>query len=116
MHSRFLVAHEISTQVILGPSLNMILRLEYKYTVHLLMLSVYFSPSCKGVLSGHADGTMIRYYFDDEGSGESQGKIITHSCPPYAVAWASNRYIICCILVSLMQLSNIDHLESYDIS
>ena len=58
-----------------------------------LMLPSFYSPSCKGVLSGHADGTLIRYFFDDEGSGESQGKIISHSCPPYAVAWASSRYI-----------------------
>ncbi|XP_075811722.1 intraflagellar transport protein 172 homolog [Microtus pennsylvanicus] len=28
--------------------------------------------SGKGILSGHADGTIVRYFFDDEGSGESQ--------------------------------------------
>lgn len=31
-----------------------------------------FSCSGKGILSGHADGTIVRYFFDDEGSGESQ--------------------------------------------
>ncbi|XP_076798319.1 intraflagellar transport protein 172 homolog isoform X3 [Arvicanthis niloticus] len=30
------------------------------------------SCSGKGILSGHADGTIVRYLFDDEGSGESQ--------------------------------------------
>lgn len=30
------------------------------------------SVSGKGILSGHADGTVVRYFFDDEGSGESQ--------------------------------------------
>jgi hypothetical protein len=30
------------------------------------------SPSGKGILSGHADGSIIRYFFDDEGSGDSQ--------------------------------------------
>ena len=27
------------------------------------------SPSGKGIISGHADGTIIRYFFEDEGSG-----------------------------------------------
>lgn len=25
-----------------------------------------------GFLSGHADGAIVRYFFDDEGSGDSQ--------------------------------------------
>lgn len=36
--------------------------------IHLFCVSV----SAKGILSGHADGTVVRYFFDDEGSGESQ--------------------------------------------
>lgn len=44
-------------------------------------LFLYFSPffifplfSCsgKGILSGHADGTIVRYFLEDVGSGESQ--------------------------------------------
>lgn len=35
-------------------------------------LPLLFSCSGKGILSGHADGTIVRYFFDDEGSGESQ--------------------------------------------
>ncbi|XP_076806393.1 intraflagellar transport protein 172 homolog [Clavelina lepadiformis] len=58
------------------------------------VVSVTTNPSSKGVLSGHADGTLIRYFFDDEGSGESQGKIITHPCPPYAVAWATSSILV----------------------
>ncbi|XP_078205746.1 intraflagellar transport protein 172 homolog isoform X6 [Callithrix jacchus] len=46
--------------------------------------------SGKGILSGHADGTIVRYFFDDEGSGESQGKLVNHPCPPCALAWATN--------------------------
>lgn len=37
-----------------------------------------FSISAKGVLSGHADGTVVRYFFDDEGSGESQVLTASH--------------------------------------
>ncbi|XP_075811585.1 intraflagellar transport protein 172 homolog isoform X1 [Microtus pennsylvanicus] len=49
--------------------------------------------SGKGILSGHADGTIVRYFFDDEGSGESQGKLVNHPCPPYALAWATNSIV-----------------------
>lgn len=31
-----------------------------------------FSLSGKGILSGHIDGAIVRYFFDDEGSGLSQ--------------------------------------------
>lgn len=37
-----------------------------------LVLVSLDSVSGKGILSGHADGTIVRYFFDDEGSGESQ--------------------------------------------
>nr|XP_032825685.1 intraflagellar transport protein 172 homolog [Petromyzon marinus] len=54
------------------------------------VVSLTANSSGKGILSGHADGTIVRYFFDDEGSGESQGKIVTHSCPPYALAWGAS--------------------------
>lgn len=39
----------------------------------LVIVFLYFlSPSGKGILSGHADGSIIRYFFDDEGSGDAQ--------------------------------------------
>ena len=39
----------------------------------LLLLLLYLnSPSGKGILSGHADGAVVRFFFDDEGSGDSQ--------------------------------------------
>ena len=36
---------------------------------------MYFSPcspSGKGFLSGHADGSIVRFFFDDEGTGDQQ--------------------------------------------
>ncbi|XP_030054442.1 intraflagellar transport protein 172 homolog [Microcaecilia unicolor] len=57
------------------------------------VVSLTSNVSGKGILSGHADGTIVRYFFDDEGSGESQGKLLTHPCPPYALAWASNSIV-----------------------
>ncbi|XP_042302841.1 LOW QUALITY PROTEIN: intraflagellar transport protein 172 homolog [Sceloporus undulatus] len=58
------------------------------------VVSLASNVSGKGFLSGHADGTIVRYFFDDEGSGESQGKLAVHPCPPYALAWASNSIVV----------------------
>jgi hypothetical protein len=30
------------------------------------------SPSGKGIISGHADGTIVRYFFEEDGSGLSR--------------------------------------------
>ncbi|KAM4529832.1 intraflagellar transport protein 172 homolog [Fundulus diaphanus] len=60
------------------------------YTTESCVVSLASNVSGKGVLSGHADGTVVRYFFDDQDSGESQGKLLTHPCPPYALAWGAN--------------------------
>ncbi|MEQ2313666.1 hypothetical protein AMECASPLE_004402, partial [Ameca splendens] len=60
------------------------------YTTESCVVSLASNVSGKGVLSGHADGTVVRYFFDDQGSGESQGKLLTHPCTPYALAWGAN--------------------------
>ncbi|XP_078598147.1 intraflagellar transport protein 172 homolog [Branchiostoma floridae x Branchiostoma japonicum] len=58
------------------------------------VVSLTANTSGKGILSGHADGSIVRYFFDDEGTGDSQGKICTHGCPPYALAWAANSIMV----------------------
>ena len=68
------------------------------------------SPSGKGIISGHADGTIIRFMFEDDGSGLAgvntqsinppsltqllalyvlQGAVVKHSCPPCALSWSA---------------------------
>ncbi|KAM9496806.1 intraflagellar transport protein 172 homolog [Clarias gariepinus] len=64
------------------------------YGTESYVVSLTSNVSGKGILSGHADGTVVRYFFDDEGSGESQGKLLTHPCPPYALAWGSSSIIV----------------------
>ncbi|KAM9703852.1 intraflagellar transport protein 172 homolog [Menidia menidia] len=64
------------------------------YATDSLVVSLASNVSGKGILSGHADGTLVRYFFDDEGSGESQGKLLTHPCPPYALAWGANSIMV----------------------
>ncbi|KAL5017204.1 hypothetical protein ScPMuIL_006793 [Solemya velum] len=57
------------------------------------VVSLAANPSGKGFLSGHADGSIVRFFFDDEGSGDSQGKLCTHPCPPYALAFSQNSIV-----------------------
>uniref|UniRef100_A0A8C2ZEP1 Intraflagellar transport protein 172 homolog n=1 Tax=Cyclopterus lumpus TaxID=8103 RepID=A0A8C2ZEP1_CYCLU len=64
------------------------------YGTESCVVSLASNVSSKGILSGHADGTVVRYFFDDEGSGDSQGKLLTHPCPPYALAWAANGIMV----------------------
>ncbi|KAM3861396.1 intraflagellar transport protein 172 homolog [Diretmus argenteus] len=64
------------------------------YGTESCVVSLASNVSGKGILSGHADGTVVRYFFDDEGSGESQGKLLLHPCPPYALAWGANSIMV----------------------
>ncbi|XP_040920859.1 intraflagellar transport protein 172 homolog [Toxotes jaculatrix] len=64
------------------------------YGTESYVVSLASNVSGKGILSGHADGTVVRYFFDDEGSGESQGKLLMHPCPPYALAWGANSVMV----------------------
>ncbi|KAG8538783.1 hypothetical protein GDO81_022090, partial [Engystomops pustulosus] len=45
------------------------------YGTESYVVSLTPNVSGKGILSGHADGTIVRYFFDDEGSGESQVRL-----------------------------------------
>uniref|UniRef100_A0A3Q3FQ83 Intraflagellar transport 172 n=1 Tax=Labrus bergylta TaxID=56723 RepID=A0A3Q3FQ83_9LABR len=65
-----------------------------QYSTESCVVSLVSNVSGKGILSGHADGTVVRYFFDDEGSGESQGKLLLHPCPPYALAWGTNSIMV----------------------
>ncbi|PIK55820.1 putative intraflagellar transport protein [Apostichopus japonicus] len=63
------------------------------YATDSFVVSIAQNVSGKGILTGHADGTIVRFFLDDEGSGDSQGKLATHPCPPYALAWAGNSIV-----------------------
>ncbi|XP_027053913.1 intraflagellar transport protein 172 homolog [Pocillopora damicornis] len=54
------------------------------------VVSLTANVSGKGILSGHMDGAIVRYFFDDEGTGLSQGQLCKHSCSPYALCWGSS--------------------------
>ncbi|CAL8090514.1 unnamed protein product [Calicophoron daubneyi] len=58
------------------------------YNAESYVVSIACNATGKGFVSGHADGKIVRYFFDDEGSGDSQGKLTVHPTAPYALAWA----------------------------
>nr|XP_057921402.1 intraflagellar transport protein 172 homolog [Doryrhamphus excisus] len=64
------------------------------YVTESCVVSLASNVSGKGILCGHANGNVVRYFFDDEGSGESQGKLLMHTCPPYALAWGANSIVV----------------------
>lgn len=64
------------------------------YSSDSYVVSLTSNVAGKGVLSGHADGAVVRFFFDDEGSGDFQGKVLTHTCPPYALAWAGQCIVV----------------------
>ena len=48
------------------------------------------SPDGHGVLSGHVDGSIYRYSFEDGGGGPSQSKLAHHTSIPTALAWGES--------------------------
>lgn len=58
------------------------------YASDSLVVSLASNPRGTGFISGHVDGSIIRFFIvNDKDSSDSQGKIITHSAPPNALAW-----------------------------
>eukprot|EP00667_Euglena_gracilis_P000220 EG_transcript_220 len=52
------------------------------------VVSLACSPDGMGIVSGHLDGSIYRFYFDDgTGSAPSHAKLVVHTSIPYALAW-----------------------------
>lgn len=63
------------------------------YNTDSYVVSLTHNVSGKGILSGHADGSIVRFFIENDDSGEAQGKVCKHACPPYALAWSTNSII-----------------------
>ncbi|TMW62984.1 hypothetical protein Poli38472_005602 [Pythium oligandrum] len=55
----------------------------------------YVSTVCSNmegtaILSGHYDGSIFRFVFDDVTGGPTNTKITVHSCVPYALSWGES--------------------------
>lgn len=58
------------------------------YASDSLVVSLATNLRGTGFLSGHVDGSIIRFFVShDRDNGETQGKVVTHPVPPYALSW-----------------------------
>lgn len=58
------------------------------YSTDSLTISLAANSRGTGFLSGHVDGSVIKFLIlDDRNLGDSQGKILVHPVPPSALAW-----------------------------
>lgn len=59
------------------------------YNVGSYCVSMAASPDGNAFISGHADGTIYRFFFDDGVNGpQPHGVLCKHRCAPYALTWA----------------------------
>lgn len=56
------------------------------YGTESMVIALASNPRGTGFLSGHDDGSVIRFYIVDE-PGESSGKLVQHTCAPFSLAW-----------------------------
>ncbi|CAN0377521.1 unnamed protein product, partial [Ectocarpus sp. 8 AP-2014] len=56
------------------------------YNVDSFCAALATSPDGNGVVSAHADGTLYRFLFDDNGA-PSHTKLVIHPSVPYALSW-----------------------------
>ncbi|CAN0432236.1 unnamed protein product, partial [Ectocarpus sp. 8 AP-2014] len=56
------------------------------YNVDSFCAALATSPDGNGVVSAHADGTLYRFLFEDNGA-PSHTKLVIHPSVPYALSW-----------------------------
>lgn len=57
------------------------------YTADAMTIALASNTRGTGFLSSHADGSIIRYFLNNDGVTEPSGRIVTHNVPAYALAW-----------------------------
>lgn len=58
------------------------------YQTESCVVSISSSPDGNAIMTGHLDGSINRFFFDDGTSGASQGKYTSHHCAPMCLIWA----------------------------
>ena len=60
------------------------------FTTDSYVVSCCASPDGQAVLSGHVDGAIHVFYFDDGSGGPSHQQFAHHSCVPYSLGWGAS--------------------------
>lgn len=63
------------------------------YASESLVVSLVGNVRGTGVLSGHEDGTVVRFFLVEE-HGEQSGKLLQHPVPPFVLAWPQNGILV----------------------
>lgn len=63
------------------------------YGADSICISLATNTKGTGFLSGHNDGTIIRYFLTDDGN-EPSGRVIQHPVPPFALAWPQGGFCV----------------------
>eukprot|EP01137_Pigoraptor_chileana_P037243 Opistho-2@34026 len=66
------------------------------FSTESMVVSIAASPDGMGFVSGHANGEIYRFFFDESMMGAQQGRLATHPCPPYALAWGETVFAAGC--------------------
>ncbi len=64
------------------------------YNTDSYVVSLATNADGTGFLSGHADGSIVRWYIADDPNARPQGKVVVHGVPPYALAWPFNQIAV----------------------
>ena len=64
------------------------------YNTDSYVVSLASNTDGTGFLSGHADGSIVRWYIADDQNAKPQGKVVVHGVPPYALAWPTNHICV----------------------
>lgn len=75
-----------------------------------MVISLAANSKGTAVLSGHEDCSIIRFYLVEE-HGDVSGKILTHSMPPFVIAWPQN---FICVAGSDKKIFFYDNMVSSD--
>ena len=62
----------------------------YEHPTRSYVVALTGSPDGRGILSAHLDGSVYRFFFDEQQAAQ---RIVQHPCVPYALAWGD---AICC--------------------
>ncbi|XP_046738149.1 intraflagellar transport protein 172 homolog [Diprion similis] len=63
------------------------------YASDSMAISLAVNVKGTGFLSGHVDGSIIRYYIAEDGQAEPPGRVLTHGVPAYALAWPAGHIL-----------------------
>jgi intraflagellar transport protein 172 len=67
------------------------------YSTDSYVVAIAASADGLGIVSGHLDGSVYRYFFNDDGTATTavtHAKLAHHPCVPYALAWGE--HIVAC--------------------